>query len=174
MPVTYNKIASVTVTGATAANLEFTSIPATYTDLLVKLSARTNRAAVNSDIYVEFNGNTSAVYSFRRLYGDGSSATSDNLSSNSKGGFVGVATGANATASTFGNTEFYIPNYAGSTNKSFSGDGVNENNATAALSTLIASLWAQTAAITSIKILDYNGSSFVTNSTATLYGIKKD
>ena len=173
MPVTYKKIASVTVTGATAANIEFTSIPSTYTDLVVKLSARTNRASVNSDIYVQFNNNTSAIYSFRRLYGDGTSATSDSLSNNASGGFVGVATGANATASTFGNTEFYIPNYAGSTNKSFSGDGANENNATANLMEIVASLWANTSAITSIKILDYNGSSFVTNSTATLYGISK-
>jgi len=173
MPVTYKKIASVTVGSGGAANIEFTSIPGTYTDLLVKLSARTDRANTASDIYVEFNGNTSAIYSMRRLYGTGTGAASDSLSSNSKGGFVGVAVGSTATASTFGNTEFYIPNYAGSTNKSFSGDGVNENNATAALSTLIASLWANTAAITSIKILCFNSSNFVQHSTATLYGISK-
>jgi hypothetical protein len=167
------KIETVTVGSGGAANIEFTNIPQTYTDLKVVLSARTNRASVNSDIYVEFNGNTSAIYSFRRLYGDGSAATSDSLTNNAKGGFVGVAAGANATASTFGNTEFYIPNYTGSTNKSFSGDGVNENNATSALSTLIAGLWANTSAITSIKILDYNSASFVQHSTATLYGISR-
>jgi hypothetical protein len=64
----------------------------------------------------------------------------------------------------------YIPNYAGSSNKSVSIDSVTENNATGAYSGLTAALFASTAAITSFGIS--TGSNFVQYSTATLYGIK--
>ena len=171
MPNTYTLIAS-SILSTTASSIDFTSIPATYTDLLVKYSARTNRANINSDVYLQFNGDTAANYSYRRIYGDGSTANSDSLSSNAKGGFCGIANGANATASTFGNAEFYIPNYAGSTAKSWSVDSVNENDATSVLAALNAGLWSGTAAITSIKIQDFNASSFVQYSSFYLYGIK--
>jgi hypothetical protein len=75
------------------------------------------------------------------------------------------------TANTFGNGEIYIPNYAGSTQKSVSADAVAENNsATYIYSALNAGLWTGTAAITSIKLLipSYN---FVQYSTAYLYGV---
>jgi hypothetical protein len=45
MATTYEIIASVTVGSGGAANIEFTSIPATYTDLVVLFSARTDRSA---------------------------------------------------------------------------------------------------------------------------------
>lgn len=168
MPVTYKKIASVTVTGATQATIEFTSIPADYTDLIIKLSARTNRAATTDRFILGFNG-LSTNRSSRWLVGDGSAAGSysDATSIINDG-----STGGNATASTFGNAEIYIPNYAGNTNKSVSSDGVGENNATGANSSLSAGLWSSTSAITSIQISAIG--SYVTNSTAVLYGIKKN
>jgi hypothetical protein len=49
----------------------------------------------------------------------------------------------------------YIPNYAGSSNKSVSIDAVTENNATAAEANLVAGLWSSTAAITSITLYNY-------------------
>jgi hypothetical protein len=175
MPTTYFKIASVTVGSGGAASIDFTSIPATYTDLVVKYCARTNRASVQSDIYLQFNNNTSAVYSFRRIFGAGSgTGNSDSLTNNATGGLCGIAAAASATASTFGNSEIYIPNYLSSNAKSFSADGVGENNATSALMGLYAGLSTATAAITSIKLQCFNASSFVEHSTATLYGIKKD
>ena len=79
--------------------------------------------------------------------------------------------GTDSTANTFANGEFYIPNYAGSTNKSVSADGVTENNATAARATLTAGLWSNTAAINQITLLPIAGGTFAQYSTATLYGI---
>jgi hypothetical protein len=80
-----------------------------------------------------------------------------------------------STASTFGSTEIYITNYAGSSNKCLSSDSVNENNATTAYSVLTAWLWSNTSAITSLSITsDGAGNNFAQYSTATLYGIKKD
>jgi hypothetical protein len=167
MANTYVKIASVTVTGATAADIDFQSIPATFDDLVLKLSLRGNRASVDTEAYIKFNNNTSN-YSSRTLFGDGSSAGSVNSASYP----MVLMNAANATASTFANAEIYIPNYRGSTNKSLSTDSVSETNATGAYQYLVAGLWANTSAIDRITITP-STNSFVTNTTATLYGIKK-
>ena len=146
--------------------MSFTSIPSTYTDLCVLTSARTNRAFEVDGISVNFNG-SSANFSSRYLEGFQTSAASYTGTT-----FAGSASGNTATSNTFGNSILYIPNYAGSTNKSFSADGVGENNGTSGLLDLVAGLWSNTAAITSITILPTTGTSFNQYSTATLYGIK--
>lgn len=171
MANTYEAIATVTVGSGGASSMDFTSIPATYTDLVVKLSSRDNRSsATGTDVYIGFNGVTTNL-SMRRLYGDASAVYSDSGST----GNIGIESASTATASTFGNIEVYIPNYAGTNNKSYSADGVSENNASgagAAFAQLTAGLWSNTAAITSIKLTPVSGNSFVQYSTATLYGIK--
>jgi hypothetical protein len=160
-------ISTVTVGAGGQASIDFTSIPSTYTDLMVVLSARTTNAAAGDAILVAFNGVTTNLSS-RRLQGDGSSATSSTYAS----AFQPIVDGNTSTASTFGNYTMYIPNYAGSTNKSFSVDAVNENNATAATQQIWAGLWSQT---TAINQLTFTGQSvnFVQYSTASLYGITK-
>ena len=166
MPNTFTKIASVTVGGAGAASMDFTSIPATYTDLCVKVSARDLQPGVTDNIQIQFNG-SSANLSSKVIEGNGSSA-----SSYSDTQIYGRSVGAGATANTFGSTEFYITNYAGSTNKSVSVDSVSETNATTAYATLTAGLWSNTAVITSISIKPTAAVNLVQYSTATLYGIK--
>jgi hypothetical protein len=168
MANTFEAIATVTVGSGGAADIEFTSIPATYTDLYVLLSARSNRANVQDWVKVQFNSSTTN-YSWRGLIGDGSSVSSENNTSAIR---MGRVPGANATASTFGNCSLYIPNYASSNYKSASADGVGENNATEAWSALDANLWSDTSAITSIKLLPADGTAWTQYSTATLYGIK--
>jgi hypothetical protein len=168
MATTYTLIQTITVGSGGAASMEFTSIPADYTDLLVKLSGRSSRsAAVMEEFLLTFNNNGSS-YSERQLRGDGSSAISQAFSGSSIQQLG--QPGAGATANTFGNWEFYIPNYAGSNNKSISLDGVTENSATQAYTNFEAGLWANSAAITSIKI---SAGSYlaVEYSTAYLYGI---
>ena len=163
MALTYTAIATVTVGSGGAANIQFTSIAASWTDLLIKISGRSD--ANNVGIDIALNGVTTNQ-SYRRLRGDGSAASSTTLTA------LRVINGySTATANTFGNTEVYIPNYAGSTNKSLSADGVNENNATEAYADLGAGLWSNTAAITSITLTPNLGN-FAQYSTATLYGIK--
>ena len=146
-----------------AASMDFTSIPATYTDLTLKVSARNTTATL--DCYINFNGSNTNL-SRRVLYGNGSSATSGSGSD----GYVIWLSQSTDTASTFGNAEIYIPNYAGSTNKSFCADSVTENNSTQAYQFFQAGLWSNTAAITQVTL--YSGSTFAQYSTATLYGIK--
>ena len=172
MATTYEAIASVEIGSGGAASISFTSIAADWTDLLLKFSTRTTRTTGNANVVmVRFNSSSSG-YTFRVLVGDGSSASSFNQTALfTDAGFGGYSNQDNNTSSTFSNHEIYIPNYAGSTNKSFSVDSVTENNATAALSTLGANLWSNTAAITSITLSPYEGFNFVQYSTATLYGI---
>jgi hypothetical protein len=174
MPITYNKIASVTVGSGGAASIEFTGIPATFTDLKLVLCARNDAATTVGGFHIQFNSSTSNL-SCRFLFGTGSTAGS----SSDGTAIFGYTNAASSTASTFSNGEIYIPNYAGSTNKSVSIDSVMETNATGANMALTAGLWSQTAAITSLKLVTFNNSTsaaanFVQHSTATLYGIKKD
>lgn len=171
MPDTFIKIASVTVGSGGASSIDFTSIPSTYTDLVIKISARTNRSAAADSLKLTFNGSTSG-FSARGLGGSGSTPFSfTNVGSASIEDSV-FTTAANNTASTFSNGEIYIPNYAGSNNKSISADSVNENNASEAYTLFEAGLWSNTSAITSIKLAPLNGTLINQYSTAVLYGIK--
>jgi hypothetical protein len=166
---TYIQIGStVTVGAGGVSNIEFTSIPNTYTDLMILISARTANASLVDGLIVTPNGSTSG-FSWRRLAADGATAFSGSGTSALE---VGLINGANNTASTFANSAVYIPNYAGSTNKSFSTDSVNENNGTTAYSGFYATLWSNTAAITSLKLTTGSGTNFVQYTTASLYGIK--
>ncbi len=163
MATTYTLISSVTVGGGGAATMSFTSIPATYTDLVVKISGRAGDA---SGQFLTFNGNSSN-YSYRTILGDGSSASSGN----SSGSRIFLINGSNGfTSNTFGNAEIYIPNYASANYKSVSIDSVNENNASTAYVQLIAGLWSNTAAITTVTLTPEVGS-YLQYSTAYLYGI---
>ena len=172
MANTFTLIKTYTLTSS-QSSIDFTSIPATYTDLCLKLSLRTDRTSITSDLILQYNGDTSAAYSFYRIYGTGASVGTDNLGAGANNGLSGFADGASATASTFGNTEIYIPNYAGSTKKSWSSLGVNENNAGTAYAGFFAGLYTGTSAINQVTIKDYNSSNFVQYSTASLYGILK-
>ena len=170
MAIAYNFIASSTVGVLGSATVSFTSIPATYTDLLVKLSAR--GSGVNSnEIRLTFNSNTSS-YSNKTLYGSGSSAGS--LTTGTAYAYCGEVGAASTTASTFSNHEIYIPNYTSANYKSLSVDGVAENNsATNNQLHLIADLWSNTAAITSITLAMDGAFVYSQYSTFYLYGINK-
>jgi hypothetical protein len=174
MANTYIAIATNTVGAGGATNIEFTNIPQTYTDLVLKVSARDNRPT-NIINYIEiFFNNSASTYSQKDLSTNGSTvySTGNDLGAN-KPYTYGTASGA--TANTFGNSEIYIPNYTSSNAKSFSIDSITENNGTEVRYALSAASWSGTSAITSIKLLTYSGGSqlFQQHTTATLYGIKK-
>jgi hypothetical protein len=165
----YNLIATTTVGSGGASAITFTSIPQTYTDLLVLFSLRND--TTSDQFYVTLNSSTfgsGTANSSKIVYGDGSSATS-----RSNVNYLGFPSPSNFTASAFGNASMYIPNYTGSTYKSVSTDSVNENNATAAYPSLSAAVFNITAAITIVSIeTTGTGTKFVQYSSASLYGIK--
>lgn len=173
MATTYKAIATVTVGSGGASNITFSSIPQTYTDLCLKVSMRNTIALTYAVPTFRFNGNTSTIYTNRRVLGSGS-GTGSTADANISYGILAIGQAATSTANTFGNYELYIPNYSGSINKSWSIDQVSENNATEAYAVLWAGSWANTSAINQIVILDATGGAgnIVEHSTATLYGIK--
>jgi hypothetical protein len=168
MPVTYQLISS-NVLGSAAASVTFSSIPATYTDLVIRTSVRTDRSSAVDGINIGLN-NTSTNYSYTFLRGNGSAASSsrDVIYSTFRN-----MDGASATSNTFASNEIYIPNYAGSTNKPFSVTGAQEDNQTTAYIEAYAFLWSNTAAISSIVLSPYVGPNFVSGSSFYLYGISK-
>jgi len=167
MPNTFELIASSTVGSGGASSIDFTSIPSTYTDLVILGSTRNNESHIYGDVYYQFNG-ASTNRTARYVEGSGSVASSATQSSNG----VGSNQGNSATANTFSNFQIYIPNYAGANNKSSSADGVSENNGTTAYATLTANLWSQTSAINQVTLSTTVGYSFQQFSTAYLYGVK--
>lgn len=166
-------ISTVTVGAGGAASIDFTSIPQTFTDLYLFVNCRTIRAAnVGDDIIIRLNSDSGANYSYMHLLGTGS-ATASGLGSSATFGYIGICPAVNATANTFGSKGVYIPNYSGSTAKSFSVDAVSENNGTESYQFILANLWTGTAAINSISVFSNTSSNFVQYSTASLYGILK-
>jgi hypothetical protein len=167
---TFVQIGSTVTVSTATASINFTSIPATYTDLVLYLSARNSDATPMRDFRMQFNSDTAANYVNIEVYGISGSAGSGTTSTNQ---IQGAYNADSSTASTFSNISCYIPNYAGSNIKSVSTDDAAENNSTSdAQLRLIASKWSGTAAITSIQLTSNSGN-FVQYSTASLYGILK-
>ena len=175
MATTYEAIATVTVGSGGAANITFSSIPATYTDLVILASLRTNSNDLPGYISTRINNNSSSIYSRLQLQGDSATTYSFSGSGESYWNYTYV-NGGTSTANTFGNTFFYFPNYTSSNNKSVSVDTVQESNASSNVWQEFQALLASTSsAITSIQLTPQTVASqtiFVQYSTATLYGIK--
>jgi hypothetical protein len=170
MPANYVLLEKITVGAAGASSVTFSGIPQTgYTDLVVKVSGRSSRSAIFDSVKATMNSNTSS-YENRYIEGLGSSAVSGTLYTTSF--FLGECVGSTATSNTFGSLDWYIPNYAGSNYKSASTDSVSENNATTAYAALVANLWSNTAAVTSLNLFPDVGN-WVEGSTFYLYGVAK-
>lgn len=174
MPNTFELIASYTVGAGGSSSVVFNSIPNTFTDLNVVISARTTAGgAVANSIFMKMNALTSSIYSQRALEGNGASASSFSQSGVDNAVRVSIANGSSSTASTFSTSSIYIPNYAGSTNKSVSIDTAAETNATTQYMNLIAYLVSSTAAITDLTFTtEAAATSFAQHSTFYLYGVK--
>ncbi|CAB5222160.1 hypothetical protein UFOVP360_10 [uncultured Caudovirales phage] len=169
MPSTYTLIKGETI-ASSAASYTFTAIPSTFTDLVLRISARSDDASTVRGVNVTYNGVSGTSYSEIALSGNGSTATSF-LSSSVGTSSLGVVSGGNTTANTFGSLEAYIPSYTASQNKQVSSDSASEDNATAAVRRGNASLFRNTSAISSITLV-LNAGNFATGSSFYLYGVK--
>jgi len=164
MTATYEKIATNTLSSA-AATITFSSIPATYTDLVLVTSGNSTAANVYESLQV--NGDTGSNYSRTYLSGDGSITDSGRNNSQTYFRFDAYsrvsATGRNINI-------ININNYSNSTTyKTFL---ARSNNAALGVDAVVG-LWRSTAAITSITIfMDINN--WTSGSTFTLYGIKAE
>jgi hypothetical protein len=165
--MTYTLIAHTELTSSQSI-IEFSSIPATFTDLLVVTSQRASSGSDFPAAGVRFNSATTN-YSTRWLLGLGSGSGS---SGNNTGTYlrIGNVPGSSQTASTFSSISVYVPNYRVAAAKSVSADAVAENNSTGGIQNIVAGLWNDTAAITNVRVL-IDGFDMVSGSSATLYGI---
>ena len=149
---TYTPLATVTL-GASASSVTFSSIPATYRDLILVVSGTTTAAA---GITFTHNGDTTnANYTSVFMNGSGSSATS------------GTATNRNMislyTQQSMGIVQFldYSATDKHKTGLARSDSASNETYA-------LARRWANTAAINSIAV---GGGTFNAGCTFSLYGV---
>jgi len=166
MPVTYDNIATTTL-GTASANITFSSIPATYTDLRLVLVSTASSGG--SRAYLRFNSDTGTNYSFTNISGDGGFPTSARATSQA---FI------NLDAATYGQTtatpNFYsvdIFSYAGSTNKTVLSTSNQDQNTTNGSVVPQVSLWRSTSAINTVT-LSLSSGNYAIGTTATLYGIK--
>lgn len=171
MAITYVAIATVTVTSSSgASSIDFTSIPQSYTDLLILLSSRSTRSATGDSVLYTLNGSSSSR-SFIAL--EGRPNTNDFGTYKDTTALVfGVTGAANTTASAFSSGSLYLPNYTNSNNKSGSADISQEANTSTGYQSIYNNTWANSSAITSISLVYGTGPNFAQYSTATLYGIK--
>jgi hypothetical protein len=160
MPATYEPIATTTVSGTSTTNVGFSSIPQTYTDLVLIYNGSVNYT--NTYYVMYYNGDSTLTnYSNTGIGGFNTSVTSYT------NGYIYL--GFSGSASVPVNCIANIQNY---TNTTTFKTGLmrfnNTNNETSAG----VGLWRNTAAINSINIYSYYGGAFNSGSTFTLYGIK--
>lgn len=154
---TYVALDKITVSGTSTTSISFTSIPATYTDLEIVYNGNTN---ANTSPAISFNGDTASNYSYTRLFGSGSSASSDRQTNSTFVFGVGATINPNVT-------KFSIMNYANTT--TFKTTLIRWNDSAAYVAALVG-LWRSTAAINRVDIT-IPASYFVAGSTFSLYGI---
>jgi hypothetical protein len=160
---TYTQIASTTL-GSAASTVTFSSIAATYTDLVVVVNATFSNAST-ANLALQFNGDTGSNYSATRLLGDGSSASSARVGST----YMMIGDINNALFSSIIN----IQNYANTTTykTALTRTGFAGGFLGAYVGLWRGSTGSATQAINSV-LIGYNGSgTFAAGSTFNLYGI---
>jgi len=167
----FESIATVTVGSGGAANVEFTSIPGTYTHLQIRAIGRTTRVQDQDFISFRVNDDTGANYAYHLLSGDGSTTFTD-AQPNLTYGSDFFTTAANNTANIFSAFVLDILDYKDTNKfKTFRTLSGGDRNGAGRMQ-LHSSLWRSTSAITSIKFYSANSANFVQYSSFALYGIK--
>jgi hypothetical protein len=169
MSSTYEPIATTTL-GSSQANIEFTSIPATYTDLVIIFNGL--GAGSTNNLELQFNGDTSNNYSDTYLSANGSSASSGRESSTKSSILVANNGNPPTSGSAYSLSIINIFNYTNTT--TYKTVLSRSNNAGNGLDAIVG-LWRNTpAAITSVKVFIKSGVNLASGSSATLYGIKAE
>lgn len=168
MPTTYKHIATQAFSSTVT---QFTSIPQTYTDIVLKCYLRASGANVRDNVYISINGTNTFT------------EVGSYISYSNAGAFLGdrndwwyinnYTTGDAAVSNVFGSSEFYFPQYSGSRAKTMFGvsAGFNNNMDSSGLPRMgiVACNTNNTAAITTITLIP--AGNWLTGSTISLYGI---
>jgi hypothetical protein len=162
MPSTYTQIATTTL-GSTATSVSFTSIPSTYTDIVIITNVSGNDGA----ICIRFNNDSGSNYSSTMVRGTGSAASSGRATN---GTYIGSTSNLSVTAGSLQTAIWNVQNYANTTtNKTvLFRDGMATHIVGATVG-----LWRNTAAINRIDLSpEFGSNTFYSGSTFTLYGVK--
>ncbi len=155
---TYTPLANVTL-GSATGSVTFSSIPATYRDLILVTNATS--LVGGPFAFLRFNGDTGSNYNYVFMYGDGSSAVSS-VTSSSTQGFIG-----NTDAAGINTTITQIMDYSATDkHKSY----LARNGRAGGLVIATAGRWANTNAVTSMSVT-VSTSTFAIGSTFSLYGV---
>lgn len=167
-------IATVAVGTNAPATIDFTSIPSTYEHLQIRGIGRTKRnIAASAGINMRFNSDTSSTYANHYIYGSGSSVAAAALSSYPRIDWIATSADDGNISGMFGPFVIDILDYA-STNKATtvrSLHGVDTNGG--GYMVMSSGLWTNTAAITSVSLIEGSGNGFAQYTQAALYGIKR-
>ena len=165
---------STTTLSTTQTTITFSSIPADYTHLQLRLFARTNRSAQNAaNLLIRFNNDTGSNYAYHDLFGDGASATASGAATQTSI-IANRLTGAGAAASIFGTIIIDVLDYTSTNkNKTVRALGGYDENGAGASSFSGGVYFATPAAITRIDLTSVAGTAdFVQYSSFSLYGVK--
>ena len=155
---TYTPIATTTL-GSAAASYTFSSISGTYTDLVLVFGGSVSSFG---NLRIQVNGDTGSNYSWTRVLGDGSAASSDRGSSQT---FINTAI---LDTNVIGTSLIHLQNYSNTTTYK---TVLTRGNSSASYVSANVGLWRSTSAITSISIFNSAGN-LNSGSVITLYGIK--
>ena len=177
-PSSYESIQTVSVGSGGTSTISFTSIPSTYKHLQIRAFVQETRATYGiSEFNMQFNGDTTASYSYHYLWGDGGSASAG-AGSSAAAIIVGNGTWGSDTGGTFGAGILDILDYA-DTNKYKTTRvlcGVDLNGTVGGAGGrvgLFSGSWQKTTAISSIVLTPQSpATNFRQYSSFALYGIK--
>jgi hypothetical protein len=175
MPATYQIIATATGNGS-SSTVMFSSIPQTFTDLVLRASIRTGSGGSNDYVRIMINNDSlTTIYTTAYVEGTGvnnGSSVAARVTNGINQSYPNVVAGS-SLASRFGNLEFYLPNYTSSLTKQASTFAINKPaNEQGASLMLCAHRLNFTSAINRIDITSASGGNYVSGSTFYLYGIK--
>ena len=163
MPETYDRIIATTL-GSAQTDVTLSSIPATYTDLVLIINAGSSAGA---DANFRLNGDSGSNYSRTLMTGNGSTANS----SRTANAVVGRLN-ANAYPNGGAGDTTIIGQFMNYSNTTTNKTVISRANNAGLGTDLVVNLWRNTSAINSILILSTSAATFVAGSTFTLYGIK--
>jgi len=174
----FDSIATTTLS-TTASSITFSSIPATYKHLQIRLFAQTNRATYCRDsVNMRFNSDSGSNYADHSLYGDGANAGAGANTTQTLISAGTIGTSAVLSSLMFGVRVIDVLDYANTskykTVRSIGGLDMNGTGTggVGGLVDLNSGLWQSSTAVTSITFTPAVGTTFNQYTSAALYGVK--